>query len=308
MGRLKIPTSTSLFFKKKQVKKVTLFSYLLNLPSIFLIFFTVFYPIAYSITMSMFEFNLKRPKHIYFIGLGNYLEIFTEPIFWRSMLITVTFSCITIPLIIILGLVTALILNEEFKGKGIATSLLLIPWAMSPAINGLIWRWIYNPRYGMFTKVLQSFGIEWEIQWLGDPSLALFSVAFAFIWRNMPTAALLYLGGLQSIPIDIHEAAKVDGANTLQRFYRITLPLLKPVTMVLLILITMFSFRVLSEVYVLTAGGPAGATTVIGWLAYTEAFSYLDIGRGCAISYIIAASTIILAYLYIKVLYVEIKY
>ncbi len=280
------------------------FAYLLNLPSVLIILALVAYPIVYSFLISLKKYNLKRPHRIRFVGVQNYLDILQDPLFWHSLQVTVYFVFVSVTLILLLGLALALLMNERFRGRWLLRSLVLIPWAIPPVINGLMWRWIYNGRVGVLNGLLYSLGIIDEyVGWLSQPFLALNFTAFAHVWNNTPFAAIILLSALQAIPEEQYRAAMVDGAGICKRFWHITIPWLLHPILIIMIYQTMTAFRVFDIIYTITGGGPGRATYVIAWQTYTVAFGDYDFGHGNAYSYIITIITMTLAILYIRLLY-----
>lgn len=263
---------------------------------------------AYSLYVSFFDYSVMRGT-FRFIGLNNYIEFLTEPFIVTVLTATVYFSVASISCIMLLGLFTALVLNEQFKGRGIARALLLIPWALPGIVSGIMWKWIYNGKYGVLNYGLKSLGIIDQYQSFVTSEIWAMPLAIlANVWKQFPWTALLLLAGLQVIPHDLYEQSTVDGANLLQRFRFVTLPLLRGPMMLALIFETIWTLRAFDVIFALTGGGPSGTTTVIGWWAYTQAFVAWDFGRGSAISWIIAVVTIIIAYVYYKVLYKRVYY
>jgi len=286
-----------------------LLPWLFNLPTLVVLGFVVLIPIIQAAYISLHFYNLKLPHATRFVGLENYINLFSDPLFWSSLRVTAIFVFLSVILVVILGLLFAILLSENFRGRGILRALLLVPWAVSGVMAGILWKWIYNPEYGLLNNLLNSIGINvGSHAWLSQPSTALISVVVAYVWGFTPTSTILYLGALQSLPNELYDSAKIDGADTLKRFFYITLPLLKPATMVILIVSTMFALKAVGLIYVMTSGGPGNETTVLGWLIYSEAFKFLDFGSGAAVSFILAFITLIVAWVYIKFLYKEVEF
>jgi len=284
-------------------------AWIFNIPTLAILAVVVLVPLIEATYISFLSYNLKLPKATRFIGLQNYISLLSDPLFWYSLRVTAIFVAVSVTLIVILGLLFAMLLSEEFRGRGVLRALLLIPWAVTGVMAGILWRWIYNPEYGLLNIILNSIGINiGSFAWLNESSTALLSVALAYVWGFTPTSTILYLGAIQSLPAELYDSAKIDGAGAWQRFYSITLPLLKPATMVILIISTMFALKEVGLVYVMTSGGPGNETTVLGWLIYSEAFKFLDFGRGAAVSFVLAAITIAVAWMYIKFMYREVEF
>jgi multiple sugar transport system permease protein len=203
----------------------------------------------------------------------------------------------------LLAVLVALLLNETFPGQRLLSALLLLPWATPSVVNGLMWKWIYDPNYGLLNGFLLQLGIlERYRVWLGDPDLTLLLVGNAAVWKQMPLAALLLIVTMKAIPDDLYRAAKVDGANVFQRFIHITLPALRPGLMLVLVYETMLSIRHFDLFLIMTQGGPDDATFVMSWLIYVETFRSLRFGTGAAMAYILAMATFLLSWMFIRFL------
>jgi multiple sugar transport system permease protein len=280
------------------------FAYLMLTPTIIVMIVLGIFPIAYSIGLSFFRYRLNVAASPSFVGLANYIRMFTDAEFWASLVRTVYFSAASVGMTVLLGLITALLLNQDIKGKTLYIALLLIPWAMPKVVSGLIWRWIFDGNYGIMNAIAVKLGLVSEYQWwfIKSPLLALTLVAVVEVWKRMPFAAVLLLAALGTIPEPLHRAAQVDGATPWQRFRFVTLPGIKHVLMVVLILETTWSIKVFDTIYVLTNGGPANATMVSYFYVYKHAFDYLDIGYGAAMGYFVTLVILGLAIVYNKLL------
>jgi multiple sugar transport system permease protein len=277
--------------------------WMLNIPSIIIVLSLMLFPLLYAFWTSLHQYVLYR-KTRPFIWFGNYLYLLHDKEFIQSIIRTLVFAILDLSLVILIGFIVALVLNQDFKFRGIMRALILIPWAVPPAATGLIWKMIYNPQFGLLTGILYSLGLIKEyIPWLAIPRIAFVFLIVAVVWRQFPLVAMIFLAGLQSIPNDIYEAAKVDGATSFQRFYKITLPLLRGSFLVVLILQTMFSLRAFDEIYSLTYGGPANSTVTMSFYMYFSAFNNMYFGRGAAIAYIMALITLAFSLFYIKIFY-----
>ena len=280
------------------------FAYLLNAPALLLIFGLVVYPVGYSLWISLHKYNLKRPGVFTFVGLGNYLEAFQSEGFWHAFGVTAVFTALSVLLVLTIGMAIALVANESFRGRGLFRACILVPWAVPPVVNGLMWQWIFNSKVGAFNGLLYSLGlIDAYRSWLLDSTTAILVLVFAHVWNQAPFAAIVLLAGLQAIPPELYDAARVDRAGPVQRFHQITLPWLLHPLLIVMILQTMIAFRAFDIIYVMTGGGPGDSTTVLAWLAFQASFVSLDFGRGNTYAYVIAMCTLALALLYIKVLY-----
>ena len=261
------------------------------------------FPILYSFYISLYDLKLTRPQSVPFVWFDNYVAVLSDPKFWDAVERTVAFSVMSVAAIVTIALLVALLLNEEFTGRRVLSAVLLIPWAIPYVANALMWRWIYDSNYGALNGALYQLDfINNYMVWLGDSRKTLALIANAFVWKEMPLAAILLLVGLKTIPADLYAAAKVDGANTIQRFFHITLPGLKGSFALVMIYETMMAIRHFDLFFVLTEGGPGDASHVVAWRIYVETFRNLSFGIGAAMSYILSLATLALSYAFVRAL------
>ena len=280
------------------------FALLLNTPCLIAIVVLVGYPIVQSAWTSLHKHNLKRPRVFEFVGLGNYLAILESEEFWSAFWITMLFTALVVALVVTLGMLIALLLNQSFPGRGLVRTLILLPWAIPPVVNGLMWQWIYDLKVGALNGLLVSLGVLKEYRgWLSDPTSALLALVWADVWNLVPLAVILLLAALQRIPSELYDAARVDGGSLLQHFRHITMPWLAQPLLIVLILQTMSAIRAFDVIYVLTAGGPGTATTTLSWKTFLITFDNLDFGMGNAYAYSVSLITFVLALIYFRVLY-----
>jgi len=261
----------------------------LLMPSLILIAAFVVYPLVNAVSLSLRSMLLYRPYvHPPFVGLENYVRLLRDPDFWNALRNTVVFTAIVVPVELLLGFVVAMALNSERLdlGKSLIRTLLLVPMMFTPVVVGILWRMLYDSEYGLINFLLRVVGASAR-NWLGSPSTALASVIFADIWQNAPFAMLIFLAGLQSLPREPFEAAQIDGASGIQTLLHLTIPMLKPVLLVVLSIRTIDAFRVFDKVFVLTMGGPGVSSETIALYAYRIAFRAFDIGYGATICVII---------------------
>ena len=271
-------------------------------PALLVILTTIIFPFGYALFLSFHKWNLKY-RSTPFIGLKNYTRILESEKFWEILLTTAVFCLLSVVLIMIIGYLIALLLNEDFWGRGVLRALLLIPWAIPEVVNGILWKWLLDPGFGILNRLLISMGLINEYQsWLSSMPSAMISVVIAYVWTHVPLAALILLAGLQSISKDVKDAALVDGAGLFQRLFLITTPLVRPVLLVVLIFETIFALKVFDIIYVLTGGGPGRATTVLGWEIYSRTFINLSFGRGSALAMLLGLITLVVAILYFRFL------
>jgi multiple sugar transport system permease protein len=259
------------------------------------------FPIVYSFMTSLYDVNLARPLRRPFVGLDNYIQMLGEPRIQVALWRTTVYTLVTVIGTTLAALAAALFLNEAFRGRRILAILLLVPWATPSVVNGLMWKWIYDSNYGVLNGLLHALGLidSYKI-WLADPDKTLYLIANAAIWKQMPLSAILLLVTMKSIPEDLYKAARVDGANVLQRFLHVTLPALRPGLMLVVVYETMISIRHFDLFMLLTQGGPGNASSALSWQIYIETFRSLHFGTGSALAYILAFITLILGTLMIR--------
>jgi multiple sugar transport system permease protein len=273
-------------------------------PSFILAFLIISYPIIDLLRMSLYDVGTFGE----FKGFNrflNYLDVFDEELFFEVLLRTLHWTFFVVIGVVIITIPIALILNEDFYGKGVARTIIMLPWAISLAMTAIIWKWILNPDYGMLNHLLLSIGlIEENIAWLADSSTA-FPIQIGIgILVSIPFTLSIFLGGLTSIPSDIYEASHIDGASYFQRLTTITIPLLKPFISIAIVLNVIYVFNSFPIIWILTEGGPSNSTDILPTYLYKMAFQYGEIGLAAAISMIMLAIllcfTIAYAYLTTK--------
>jgi len=280
------------------------FAFLLNAPALIAIVGLVGYPVAYSLWLSLHRYNLKRPNVFRFVGIGNYVEIFGSDEFWAALQVTLVFTALGVVLVVALAILIALLLNEPFPGRGLVRTMVLVPWAIPPVVNGLMWQWIYDAKVGALNGLLVALRVIPTYRgWLSDPTDALLALVMAHVWNAVPLGVILLLAALQTIPAELYDADRVDGSTAWQLFRHVTLPWLAQPLMVVLVLQTMLAIRVFDVIYVLTAGGPGTSTTTLVWQTYVTTFDSLDFGLGNAYAYTISLITLGLALVYFRLLY-----
>jgi multiple sugar transport system permease protein len=247
------------------------------------------------------KYDLINPPNK-FVGLANYRHILRSDAFWESLGNTMLFTFSSLSIILLTSLGFALLLNIPFRWNNRLRPLIVIPWAIPTIVVGIIWAWIFDARYGVANYLMEFLGLK-HMFWLSSPTLAMFSIIIAKSWHEITFGTLILLAGLQSIPPSIYKAAEVDGADTLSRFFYITLPLIRNHIATLLIFETVWCLREFATIYAMTYGGPGNSTTVLGWLVYKVAFLYYDFGKGSAIAIILAIITMLLAVGFIRFMY-----
>jgi ABC-type sugar transport system permease subunit len=283
-------------------------SLVMNIPTVITLLLVLAYPIFYAAYLSFHKVSLAELRRgvFPFVGFGNYQRIFNDPLFLLSLENTLIFTLFSVTMEIVLAIAIALLIDQKHIWTSRVTKfLILIPYAVPPIANGLIWSFIYSFEYGFLNRILFTTGISSaSVNWSGDPSTALIAVSIPYIWRTLPFAILLLHAALQGISQELYEAAAVDGAGALQRFWHITLPLLRPIIVVILVLRTSFAFAVFDEVLAITQGGPGDATWVASWYSYKKGFAPpFDIGAGAASAYVLAIIIGLLAIAYVRLIY-----
>jgi multiple sugar transport system permease protein len=265
-------------------------------PTLALLFFVTVYPIMYvfylSLNRKLLIFDISR-----FVGLENYLFLLKDDRFWNALINTTYFTLVSVSLEVLLGLSVAVLLDRSLKMKGLLRAVVLIPWAIPTVVSAKIWEWIYNSDFGILNYLIGS-----KVNWLGSPFLAINAAVFMDVWKTTPFVAILLMAGLKVIPQELYQAARVDGAGRWTIFRKITLPLLKPVILIVLIFRTLDAFRVFDAIYVLTGGGPANSTETLSIYAYKVLFQTLQFGYGSALSVIVFLCVASMSLIYIKVL------
>jgi multiple sugar transport system permease protein len=280
----------------------------MNLPTLVTLALVLAYPIFYAAYLSFHRVALAdlRRGIFPFVGFGNYQRIFADPIFLLSLKNTMLFAAVAVTAEILLAVAIALLISERSVWTSRVTRvLILLPYAVPPIANGQIWAFLYNFNFGFLNRLLFALGvIETPVDWTGDPHTALFVLTVPYIWRTLPFAILLIHAALEGMAPELFEAAALDGASAWQRFRYVTLPLLRPIIIVVLVLRTTFAFTVFEEVLAITQGGPGDATWVAAWYSYRRSFAPpFDIGVGSASAYVLALITGLLALGYVKLLY-----
>lgn len=247
-------------------------------------------PVAQAAWTSLHRVWLQVPQEAPFVGFQNYRLLLTSERFWAAVRHTAVFTAGSVAAELLLGLALALLVHRQLAGRGVLRAAVLIPWALPTVVSSLLWGWIYHDRYGLANHLLLTLGAIGEPRvWLGDPALAMASAIVADVWKTTPYVALIVLTGLQAVDPVVYEASSLDGASGLRAFRHVTLPLILPSLAVALMFRTLDAFRVFDLVYVLTRGGPGGATETLAVLAYQLLFQDLDFGRGAAMGILILA-------------------
>ncbi len=267
---------------------------LLLLPTVILLLLLSLFPMFYSLWLSFNEWNLAdRTATWHFVGLKNFVVMFTtDPFFWSAVRVTLVFVGVTVIIETLLGLGISLLLNDEFRGRGMVRTIIVFPLMISPVVVGLIWRFMYNTDRGMVNYLLYLLGID-IVDWLGRQATALPAVMLADVWEWTPFIALILMAALQALPDEPFEAALIDGASRWQMFRYVTLPMIRPALMVAILIRTMDAFKIFDTIYVLTLGGPGVSTQVLGLYTYKWGFKFFQMGYASAMSYVMILMLVI---------------
>lgn len=265
-------------------KHMTLAAYLFLVPTIIGLLVFRIAPIVVSFIMSFTDWNVFSSPN--WVGLANYKRMLTSDEFWSVFSNTLTFSVLYTVGVCVIGLFFAVILNEKLKGVRFFRSLFFLPVVTSVVAVGIVFNWILSADSGIINAVLRAcFGVSQPPSWLGDRDYALYSLIFVYVWKSVGYQMILYLAGLQSIPRDVIEASKIDGANDVQSFFKVTLPLLTPIVFFVLIITMIQSFQTFGITYTMTQGGPYHATNTLSYYIYQNAFVHFNMGYASSMAY-----------------------
>ncbi len=268
------------------------------LPALTFVVVFSLYPAMDSFWLSLYSQFPGQERS--FIGFDHYAELLHDPVAHQAFIVTLGFVLLSTTLELILGTGLALVIHERFKGQGWVRAAVLIPWAIPTVVASQMWRFLLNDQYGAVNAILFGDRVEAYVPWLADPWMAFGAIAMADVWKTSPFVGLLVLAGLQVIPNETYDAARIDGATAWQRFRHITLPLLKPALLTALLFRTIDAFRVFDLVFVMTQGGPGDATQVIQFYGYKTFFTEGRVGYGTSISVTVFVAIAILSLFYIR--------
>jgi multiple sugar transport system permease protein len=265
------------------MERESVFSWLMLTPPVLFLVAFLGYPFFYGVYLSFFQREVARPAT--FVGLGNFVTLSNDPIFWQAVRNTLLFTGVATVLKAGGGLAMALVMNQSFRMKALTRAMLLLPFIVPTVLSTVAWQWILDPGMGLFNRLLVVSGLATTgPSWLGTPTMAMISIIMVNTWRGLPFFGISILAGLQTIPIDLHESATIDGAGTWGRFRYVTLPSMLPVIFIVTtfsIVITFFDFQL---VYVLTGGGPANSTHLMATYAYSLSMGAGQMGLGSAVA------------------------
>lgn len=287
--------------------KQKILPYLLLAPMILIMGVLVFYPIAATFSYSLKKWKLTAPGDIRFIGFDNYKNILKSESFWYSLQNTLFLLVLVVVATSILGVLVSLFLNIQVKGAGILLAIAVLPWALPPYVNGILWKFVFHSGYGFMNKVLIGLGmVDKPVEWLTSRWMLLVVVAIVVVWRSVPFMTLVCLAGRQSIPHGLYEAAKIDGAGTFQIFRRITFPLMLPFIGIGITSTSVTAVNVFDEIIALSGYSDMGKNILVE--SYLTTFTFLDFGKGSAVTYLVMFVAAILGVFYLKSLNKEVEY
>ncbi len=275
------------------------------LPSLLVVVAVTFYPIVYAIRVSLYQTSYL--KMVKFFGIGHYVKFLQEAVGWQNVLNSMVYTFGSLVIALPLGMILALMLNHDIRFRVLFRTLIIVPWIVSQIVTALLWGWLLNPQFGPMNYFIREwFGAPFDF--LGQTGSAMPTLIMTNVWRSFPYPMLLLLAALQTVPEEFYEAAKVDGATALQRFWKITLPMIRNTLLITTIMLSLHYFNMITLPFILTGGGPVGATDVMSLRVYREAFSFYHMGLASAVAVYIFAFNIVFSLLYIKILRTEAYY
>jgi multiple sugar transport system permease protein len=280
---------------------VALTPYAFLIPALVVTAFVIFFPVLQTLWFSLHNYVLFRPRNVPFIGLANFARAMSDEVFWISLRNSLFWIGLVVSLQFLLGLCAALLLNQSFWWRGIARSLIIIPWALPSVIIGLMWSWMYDFHIGVVNDVLVRFGIiAAPVAWLARPDTALYSIIVALIWQGFPFFTVVILAGLQTIPDELYEAAEIDGASRWQQLWSVILPSIAGIVTTALLLRTIWVANSLDVILVMTGGGPGYATHTLPLYAFVKAYSSMEFGYAAALAVILTVLLLAVVFTYVR--------
>jgi len=264
--------------------KEAIWGYILIAPAMIFVFCFILIPVLIAFGVSFTDWNLISKPNL--VGLGNYVKFFSDPVAIKTLLNTFAFTFISVPVAILLSLLLAVLLNQKIRGLSFFRTAYYIPVISSTVAVSLVFMWIFDSNYGLANRFIGLFGAQ-PIGWLTDPTYAMVSVILVSIWRSLGFNMIIFLAALQDVPKDLHDAAAIDGAGEIQKFFHIVVPLISPAIFFTTLTGFIGSFQSFDLVYNMTKGGPARATYLVGYYIWEQAFKYLHMGYGASIAFIL---------------------
>ena len=270
--------------KRSKLTDDSKWAWLMLTPNIIGFFMFMLFPIVFTFAISFTSYDMLRPPR--FVGFDNYIRLVRDPIIWQVTRNTIVYTIITVPIGMVLSLLLAVFLDQKIALRRFYRAAFFLPTITSMVVVSIVWQWIYNPEFGILNYFLSLFGIPGQ-PWLISSSTALVSLAIVGIWRGMGYNMIIFLSGLQGISTSYYEASELDGANKIQQFFYITLPMLAPTTFFIFVMSIIGSFQVFDQVMLMTGGGPGRSTSVLVHYLYQNAFQYFRLGYAAAIAYLL---------------------
>ena len=296
------PASRSLL---REIKKNGI-AYLFILPAMVGIFAVILVPLVQAIVISFKRYYIldilrEDPP---FVGLANYAAILSDPQFWYSLKITIWFTFACVALSMLFGLLIAILLDQDFPGNNIVAVSVLVPWVIPRVASSILWKWIYDDQFGILNYILSKIGLKSfaSFPWLARAGSAFWAVIIVVVWQSVPFVAVSLLAGLKTIPNEVYEAAEIDGAGFWQKTTLISIPMLRNLITILIVMSTIWDFKVFDQMFVMTEGGPAGSTMVLGIYTWMMAFGRLQMGLASALAMIMFVLVMIVTAIYLKLL------
>lgn len=268
--------------------------YLFTLPYVIFFGAMIAYPLGYAVYLSFHTWSIVDPEKP-FVGLDNFDRLAHDRLFWQALRNTLKFLLVNVPVTVAVSLVLAVALNRGIRGRAFFRAAYFLPYVTAGVVIALIWKWMFSTDGGVVNNALDALGLR-QIGWLTDPFWSMITIALMVAWKQMGFYVVLYLGGLQGIPQQLYEAAEVDGANALQRFWTITVPQLRPITLLVVLLSTIVGFQVFTEPYIMTGGGPLNSSLSVVLYIYQKAFQSLEFGYAAAIGMVLAVLIMVTAF------------
>jgi multiple sugar transport system permease protein len=283
-------------------------AYLFLAPSLLQFAVLLAFPVFFSFYLSFHEWNILEPAKP-FVGLDNYARLLQDRRVHQAIFNTLYYTIVSVPATLFSGLLVALLLNNQIRGRGLFRTMYYLPVVTSAVAVAVVWKWIFNGDFGLINYYLIQIGlIDEPIRWLTDPNLAMPSIIIVSVWQGVGGSMIIYLAGLQAIPDELYDAAKVDGAGPIRMLFSVTIPLLGPATFFLLITSIIGAFQEFGRPFLMTSGGPAGRTTTIAYYLYNSAFKNFEMGYAAAMSYVLFAMIFVFSFLYMRLAYRDINY
>ena len=290
--------------RRRRIKEA-ITGYVLLLPVLLVIFLFVFWPMISSFRMSFFKKQLGIATMKY-VGVKNYKDLFKNALFKKSLTNSIIWTIASTAFQFIFGMICALILNQKFRGRGFWRGLFIVPWVVPPVVVAIIYRWLLNGLFGYANQIFQALHFfEEPLGWFSDAKLVMPVLIFINVWRGVPFMMITLLAGMQTIPLELYEAAKVDGASSIQRFFNITIPGMRHVISIGLLIYTLWNFNNFDMIYLLTKGDPGTISFTLPVMIYSAAFEEFQYGKAAAISTVMFVILAIVAFIYLRLMHSE---